>query len=84
MLPFFAKKHDPGCARYGYDCDAPNNYYKEWSSNGGSLVFIDGHAKRVTAAGQFDDTRINQEGNKSGEASNDPNAWSGTWYSLCD
>lgn len=84
MFPFFSRTVDVGCARYGYDCDAPYNYYKKWGSTGGSMIFSDGHAKHIANAGQFDDTRVNPIGNKSGEATTDPNAWSGTWYSLCD
>jgi prepilin-type N-terminal cleavage/methylation domain-containing protein len=84
MFPFFSNKYDKDCSRYGYDCPAPYNYYTEWSSTGGSVIFIDGHAKRITGAGQFDETRVNVQGNKSGEPTDDPNAWSGTWYSLCD
>lgn len=84
MFTFFSKKVDTGCARYGYDCDAPNNYYRQWGSTGGSMIFTDGHAKHISNAGQFDETRVNPAGNKSGETTTDPNAWTGTWYSLCD
>lgn len=84
MFPFFAKSSDPGCARYGYDCDPPYNYFRQWGSTGGSMIFSDGHAKHIAAAGQFDKTRVNPQGNMSGEPTSDPNAWSGTWYSLCD
>jgi prepilin-type N-terminal cleavage/methylation domain-containing protein len=82
MFPFFSREHDPGCARYGYDCDPPYDYFKSWSPTGGSMVFVDGHAKFVVNTGQFDETRIDMEGHKSGE----PNAssWSGTWYGVCD
>ncbi len=83
MFPFFAKALDPGCARYGYDCDGLS-YYQQWSSIGGAIIFSDGHAKSISKAGQFDDIRVDPSGHKSGEASSDPNAWSGTWYSLCD
>jgi prepilin-type N-terminal cleavage/methylation domain-containing protein len=84
IFPFFAKSQDIGCAHYGYDCDAPNNYYRPWSSLGGSVIFTDSHAKHVTAAGQFDATVVDPAGHKSGEADPDPAAWSGTWYSVCD
>jgi prepilin-type N-terminal cleavage/methylation domain-containing protein len=84
MFPFFSRNVDTGCARYGYDCDAPNNYYRQWGSQGGSMIFTDGHAKKIISAGQFDETRVDTLGHKSGEPSSDPNAWSGTWYSLCD
>lgn len=84
MFPFFSKSVDVGCARYGYDCDPPYNYYKQWSGTGGTMIFADGHAKFVTGIGQFDDSYVDPFGHKSGEATSDPNAWSGTWYSLCD
>ncbi len=84
MMPFFDKKVDVGCAKYGYDCEAPYNYYRQWSSTSGRAIFADGHAKNVSSAGAFDQQAINPEGRKSGEASDSPSAWSGTWYSLCD
>lgn len=84
MFPFFSRTVDTDCGRYGYDCDAPGDYYRKWGSTGGSMIFIDGHAKHITSAGQFDETRVDMVGHKSGEVTADPNAWSGTWYSLCD
>ncbi len=84
MFPFFARDKDPLCAKYGYDCDAPYNYYRQWGSVGGSVIFADGHAKFVTSSGAFDEERVDAMGHKSGETTADPNAWSGTWYSLCD
>jgi prepilin-type N-terminal cleavage/methylation domain-containing protein len=85
MMAFFSRRETPNaCDRYGYDCDPPYNYFRQWGSIGGSMIFADGHAKNVANAGQFDYTRVNPEGRLSGEATNDPNAWSGTWYSLCD
>lgn len=84
MFPFFSRSVDTMCARYGYDCEAPFNYYRTWSATGGSMIFLDGHAKWITSAGRFDETRVNVEGRRSGEPTSDPNAWSGTWYSLCD
>ncbi len=83
MLPFFDRKKGfelPDCSRYGYDCDAPNNFYKQWSGRGGSLIFADGHAKFVTGAGQFDNTVVHPSGHKSG----DPHPTDGTWYWACD
>ena len=82
MFPFFSKRIDVNCARFGYDCDAPYNYYKEWGKTGGSMIFGDGHAKHIASAGQFDKTRVNPEGRFSGES--DPSSWSGTWYGTCD
>lgn len=82
MFPFFSKDYDTDCSRYGYDCPPPYDYFKMWSSTGGTVIFLDSHAKNVTGAGQFDEQRIDQQGHKSGE----PNAssWSGTWYGVCD
>jgi prepilin-type N-terminal cleavage/methylation domain-containing protein len=85
MFPFFDRDRTPNaCERYGYDCDAPNNYYKEWTSLGGSIIYADGHAKFIGGTNAFDDSRVDPEGHRSGEPTSDPNAWSGTWYSLCD
>ncbi len=83
MFPFFSRKNDPGCATYGYDCD-PVSYYKQWGSTGGAMIFSDSHAKKITNGGQFDKTMVDPFGHRSGDSSTDPNAWSGTWYSLCD
>ena len=80
MMGFFNKTVDPTCSRYGYDC----GYFSNWDPSGGTIVYVDGHAKHANSAGQFDEVRVNPQGNKSGEASTDENAWSGTWYSLCD
>lgn len=82
MFPFFSKTVDLACARYGYDCEAPYNYFRLWGKTGGSMIFGDGHAKHITSAGQFDKTRVNPEGRFSGEA--DTTSWSGTWYGTCD
>lgn len=89
MLPWFANSYKnfpgwDGCDRYGYDCPTPNNYYTEWSPLGGSLIFVDSHAKYVTGPGPFDNSRVDPQGHMSGEHDDDPNAWSGTWYSVCD
>ena len=80
MMPFFSKDFDTDCSRYGYDCPSPWDYFTMWNSTGGSVVFLDGHARFVTGAGQFDEHRINRAGNKSGEA----HPTSGTWYWECD
>lgn len=82
MMPWFDKKVDVGCSRYGYDCPAPSNYYTQWSTRGGTAIFADGHAKFTVSAGQFDQQIVNIEGNRSGEAH--PTSWSGTWYGVCD
>jgi prepilin-type N-terminal cleavage/methylation domain-containing protein len=81
MFPFFDRKIDVGCARYGYDCDPPYNYYK-WGSTGGAMIFADGHAKHIASTGAFDESRVDVEGHKSGEPH--PTSWSGTWYGVCD
>lgn len=83
MFPFFSRTQDPGCAKYGYDCD-PVSYYKQWGSTGGSMIFSDSHAKYISNSGAFDNAMVDPAGHRSGDPSNDPNAWSGTWYSLCD
>lgn len=82
MMPWFAKSKDPNCASYGYDCDPPYNYYKQWSGRGGTLIRADGSAKFITGKGQFDDSRISPDGRKSGEP--DATSWSGTFYGICD
>lgn len=84
MMPFFSKTVDVSCSRYGYDCPAPYDYFKNWSQLGGSIIYSDAHAKHIAAPGQFDAIRVDPVGHKSGETTADPNAWSGTWYSLCD
>ena len=82
MMPFFGKQKDPECARYGYDCDAPYNFYQQWSPNGGTTIFADGHAKFTTGNGQFDQQVVDIEGHRSGDENT--NSWSGTWYGACD
>lgn len=82
IFPFFSRQKDPGCAKYGYDCDPPYDFYSQWSPTGGMMIFVDGHAKHITAAGQFDKTKVNPEGRESNEAH--PTSWSGTWYGICD
>jgi hypothetical protein len=84
MMSFFSKDKDPGCANYGYDCDPPYNYYRQWDSIGGTIIFGDCHAKHITSGGQFDQERVDMPGHRSGEPSTDPNAWNGKWYSACD
>ena len=85
MMPFFAASVTANaCERYGYDCASPYDYFRRWSSVGGTTIFSDGSARSTNGAGKFDEQRVNPEGRRSGEASTDPNAWTGTWYSLCD
>lgn len=85
MMGFFARSYRAdACFYYGYDCDAPSNYYKQWDNIGGSVIFADGHARHITGCGPFDEERIDMEGHQSGEYTSDPNAWNHMWYSLCD
>jgi prepilin-type N-terminal cleavage/methylation domain-containing protein len=84
MFPFFGPTVDPTCARYGYDCPPPNDYYQQWSGISGTVVFDDGHAKAITGCGIYDGEYVTPNGHKSGDPTSDPNAWSGTWYSVCD
>ncbi len=84
LLPWFSRKVDVDCTRYGYDCDAPFNFYTQWSDQGGSLIFADGHAKFVVSAGQFDQSRVNPEGRQSGEATGTGDPFDDTWYWRCD
>jgi prepilin-type N-terminal cleavage/methylation domain-containing protein len=80
MMPFFRAANDPDCTRYGYDC----GFYRRWSDISGSVIFIDGHAKAVTNAGQFDQIRVDQPGNRSGDPTGSPDAYDNTWYWRCD
>ena len=83
MFPFFSRKnYSTACERYGYDCDPPYNYYRQWGTTGGSLIFADGHAKQIAGTNAFDESRVDPEGHRSGEAN--PDSWSGTWYGACD
>lgn len=82
MFPFFDKKIDKDCARYGYDCGGDYDYFRLWGSQGGTVIYADGHAKYITSAGAFDQIAVNPVGNKSGEPH--PTSWSGTWYGACD
>jgi prepilin-type N-terminal cleavage/methylation domain-containing protein len=68
------------CIKYGYACPPPYDYYRPWSSLGGSLIFTDSHAKHVVNAGQFDNTAVDPAGDLSGA----PNATFGSWYYACD
>jgi len=80
MLPFFEKKNDPDCTRYGYDC----GYFQNWNPRGGAIIFTDSHAKHITSAGQFDATVVDPEGHKSGESTGTGQPYDDTWYWRCD
>ena len=84
MMPFFAKKNDPTCLRYGYDCEAPYDYFRNWSPTAGTVTYVDGHAKSVSNAGAFDQIKVDPEGHRSGEASGINEPYKDTWYWLCD
>ena len=76
MMPFFEKKNDPDCTRFGYDC----GYFAKWSSIGGSVIFADAHAKSVTNMGQFDQQAVNPQGNRSGESTGSSEPYDNTYY----
>ncbi|MDX2064346.1 MAG: prepilin-type N-terminal cleavage/methylation domain-containing protein [Fimbriimonadaceae bacterium] len=80
MMPFFRAANDPDCTRYGYDC----GFFRPWSSISGSVIFVDGHAKAVTNPGQFDQIRVDQAGNRSGDPTGSNDAYDNTWYWRCD
>jgi len=82
MMAFFARDKDPNCARYGYDCDPPYDFFRMWSPTGGVTILLDSHAKFVPGPGLFDDQRITPDGRKSGDP--EPSSWSGTVYGICD
>lgn len=83
VFPHFARSRTPdACERYGWDCDPPFNFYREWNPRGGTSIFADGHARFLTSAGQFDEGRVTPEGNRSGDPN--PDSWTGTWYGVCD
>ncbi len=79
MMHFFNKANDPDCTRYGYDC----GYFRQWDSNGGSIIYADSHAKRAVSSGQFDQIKVDPEGHRSGELTGG-GAWDDTWYWRCD
>ncbi len=80
MMPFFIKKNDPDCTRYGYDC----GYYQKWSSIGGSVIFADSHAKSMSSIGQFDNSLVDPVGHKSSELTGTGAPYDDTWYWRCD
>ena len=82
MMPWFSREVDTTCWRYGYDCDPPYDYFRMWNATGGSVIFVDGHAKFTVSDGQFDDQMVDREGHRSGEEN--LSSWSGTWYGVCD
>lgn len=77
---FDASSNPDNCSKYGYDCPTPYNYFKRWHSNGGTLIFADGHAKHVAGSKGFDDSRVDPDGHRSV----DPHVTAGSWYYACD
>ena len=81
MMGFFDRKVDASnCDKYGYDCDAPYDYFRNWDPSGGTVVFADSHAKHLNGMGQFDATLVDPEGHRSGDA----HPTKGSWYWACD
>lgn len=80
MMHFFNKQNDPDCTRFGYDC----GYFKQWDSNGGTVIYADSHAKRAVSAGAFDRVKVDPEGHMSGESTGTGVAYDDTWYWRCD
>ncbi len=58
MFSFFDAKSDPGGTKYAYTPD----YYEAWHTNGGGMVFADGHAKFYVSEGAFQRTRATPDG----------------------
>jgi prepilin-type N-terminal cleavage/methylation domain-containing protein/prepilin-type processing-associated H-X9-DG protein len=57
MFPFFT------IPKYGYVPD----YFKQWHTRGGGVVFADGHAKFTVSSGQFDQQVVCASGERSGD-----------------
>ena len=81
MMSFFARSLDPGCAKYGYDCPPPYDYYRQWDPLGGTIIFADCHAKHVTSADQYDNEAVDTNGDLSGSINQSTGK---TWYWSCD
>ncbi|MCL5283858.1 MAG: prepilin-type N-terminal cleavage/methylation domain-containing protein [Armatimonadetes bacterium] len=81
MFPWFSAAEDPGCAKYGYDCPPPYNYYEQWHPRGGSVIFADGHAQFIVTSGEFDQEVVCPAGGRSGDV--DP-ATGVLYYWECD
>lgn len=81
MFTFFDDEvTQDACARYGYDCPPPWNFYRKWHSTGGTMIFADSHARHIGGSALFDDTFVDPEGHRTG----DPHDELGTWYWACD
>ena len=57
MFPFFTMP------KYGYYPD----YYRQWHSRGGSVIFADGHARFTVSGGAFDRQIVCASGERSGD-----------------
>ncbi len=57
MFPFFTE------AKYGY---VPG-YFRQWHARGGSVIFVDGHARFTVAPGAFDAQVVCPGGQRSGD-----------------
>jgi prepilin-type processing-associated H-X9-DG protein len=54
-FPWFGPSADPAGAKYGYyNTTAASNFFQQWHPRGGSIVFVDGHAKFITSETAFD------------------------------
>lgn len=81
MFPQFSERNTrDACARYGYDCPAPWNFYRTWHTSGGNMIFADYHAKHIAGTARFDDALIDPDGHRTGEA----HPTEGTYYWACD
>jgi prepilin-type N-terminal cleavage/methylation domain-containing protein len=80
MMGFFSQANDPDCTRYGYWC----GYLSEWDPTGGTLIYSDSHAKHCSGAGDFDATRVDPPGDRSGDPTGSTAAYDNTWYWRCD
>ena len=49
MFPWFSPQNDPTGSKYGY---VPG-FYTQWHSQGGGIVYADGHAKFCTSESAF-------------------------------
>ncbi len=83
--PWFSPQQDAGGAKYGYA--GTTNYYRAWHPAGGTIIFVDGHAKFITRSSDFDSEVVCPDGRRSGDL--DPNAATDgnnypTDYGLCD
>ncbi len=80
MAVFDSTQTIGACDRYGYDCPSPNNYFRKWHSNGGTLIFADGHAKFTVGTLGFDSAIVDPLGHRG----SDPHPTDGTYYWACD